>query len=142
MGRMKWTDEKKVRYPKKYAAYLSRGWTPEELETGLRNHDPKSEPAAKREFRKHYLRAATRRHRLKTYGLTNELMEAMLIRQGNSCAICHKDFYDGVFVVDHCHIRGHVRGLLCYRCNSAIARFSDRPELLESAARYLRAVPL
>lgn len=32
-----------------------------------------------------------------------------------------------------------VRGLLCFQCNSGLRKFSDDPDRLESAARYLRA---
>ncbi len=44
----------------------------------------------------------------------------------------------GVFVVDHCHSTGKVRGLLCYSCNIAIGLFKDNTELLEKAIFYLR----
>lgn len=31
-----------------------------------------------------------------------------------------------------------VRGLLCWRCNSGLQKYSDRPELFDNAAKYLR----
>lgn len=39
--------------------------------------------------------------------------------------------------VDHCHITGDVRGILCGYCNNGLGRFEDRPALLRRAAEYL-----
>jgi hypothetical protein len=43
----------------------------------------------------------------------------------------------GVFHVDHCHDRGHVRGLLCHNCNVGIGNFQHDTAVLESAIQYL-----
>ena len=39
--------------------------------------------------------------------------------------------------LDHCHNTGKIRGLLCMRCNTAIGRMHDDPELLRKAIAYL-----
>lgn len=39
--------------------------------------------------------------------------------------------------VDHDHVTGQVRGLLCHGCNVAIGHFGDDVEVLLSAVRYL-----
>lgn len=39
--------------------------------------------------------------------------------------------------VDHCHENGHVRGLLCSSCNTAIGLLRDDPAILRSAIAYL-----
>ena len=41
-------------------------------------------------------------------------------------------------MVDHCHVGGEVRGLLCSNCNVGLGMFADNPEALEAAARYIR----
>jgi hypothetical protein len=90
-------------------------------------------------------RAATRATRLEKllkqqYGLTLAEYEAMLAEQGGVCLICGRDPQTAGrerLVVDHDHATGHVRGLLCHRCNQGLGWFGDSTELLASAARYL-----
>jgi hypothetical protein len=43
-----------------------------------------------------------------------------------------------LLAIDHDHLTGKVRGLLCARCNQGIGLFSDSPERLEKAIGYLR----
>jgi len=76
---------------------------------------------------------------LKTFGLTIEDYENMLLRQNNQCAICGtKQCTSGKrFAVDHCHQTGRIRGLLCLRCNQAIGKFNDNYFLLQQAADYV-----
>ena len=73
----------------------------------------------------------------KVYGISMAEYEAMFERQGGACAICKRT---GVTLcVDHCHLTGEVRGLLCSQCNSAIGFCSDDPTVLQAAAQYLQA---
>jgi Recombination endonuclease VII len=72
----------------------------------------------------------------RVYGISLEDYDVMFERQGGACAICKRT---GVTLcVDHCHLTGEVRGLLCIRCNSAIGFCSDDPAVLLAAAEYLQ----
>lgn len=75
-----------------------------------------------------------------TYGIDINHFEKMLELQKYSCEICkiHQDNITGPLCVDHCHITGEVRGLLCFRCNSSIGKFEDDINLLTSAINYLQ----
>lgn len=82
-----------------------------------------------------------RAKRLAQYGLTEESYAELLQRQNNVCAICHEVPSSGPykdFVIDHDHLTGHVRGLLCNKCNNGLGLLGDNLEGLESAVTYLR----
>src|SRR6267142_1795993 len=57
--------------------------------------------------------------------------------QENSCAICGVSFSRTPHV-DHCHVTGKIRGLLCSKCNRGLGFFQDSVQTLESAVRYLK----
>ena len=66
--------------------------------------------------------------------------------QNYCCAICRKKFNKKgepfVLSVDHSHVSGLLRGLLCYVCNKFIlGRFQDNVEILKSAVKYLDNPP-
>lgn len=80
-------------------------------------------------------------HLLKKYSLTQTEYADMLLSQQGVCAICGnpETLLDRNLAVDHNHVTGEVRSLLCYRCNRAIGSFEDNSDLLFSAALYLLA---
>jgi Recombination endonuclease VII len=75
--------------------------------------------------------------RARRYGLTLAQYRALQARQGNACAICRK--VTRALCIDHCHVTGRVRGLLCLKCNSALGFCGDDPRLLRAALAYLLA---
>jgi len=75
--------------------------------------------------------------RARRYGLSLADYRALQARQGNACAICRK--VTRALCIDHCHVTGRVRGLLCRSCNSALGFYADDPRLLCAALAYLRA---
>lgn len=83
------------------------------------------------------------RHRSRTYGVTREQYKAMSAGQNDVCAICkqtQKRTRNGKPVelaVDHNHVTGKLRGLLCHNCNAALGLASDSPERLRAMADYL-----
>ena len=54
----------------------------------------------------------------------------------DECVICGSKER---LVVDHDHVTGKVRGMLCNHCNRGLGHFRDDPMLLEFAAQYLLA---
>lgn len=70
------------------------------------------------------------------YGLSREEYENLLKQQNNKCAICKKPFKSTPHI-DHDHDTNRIRGLLCYRCNTAIGSFKENIMTLKSAIRYL-----
>lgn len=87
-----------------------------------------------------FLVKSREREYFKKYGITVPEYEAMLAKQGGKCAICDGDCRTGQRLsVDHDHVTGAVRGILCKRCNTGLGYFNDRPELLVRASGYLSA---
>lgn len=76
--------------------------------------------------------------RLKKYGLSTTGYTRLLVMQGNVCAICKQPPAEvNGLVVDHNHVTGEVRGLLCSPCNTALGLFKDSPDIIDSAVAYL-----
>lgn len=90
-------------------------------------------------------KCATKAYALrKQYGLTGHDVRRMLREQSYACLICETRIGFGTkeknyLHIDHCHVTGGIRGLLCNRCNSGLGLFDDEPELLVRAARYVEA---
>lgn len=83
---------------------------------------------------------ATRKFRLKKYGMTFDDYDKLLAKQGGVCGICKQSPKPGkILGVDHCHASGVVRGLLCDYCNQALGLFKDNTQALLSAVDYLNA---
>lgn len=100
--------------------------------------------------RKYYNNNKTKRYlqkcksRLKTlYNITTFDYETMFQEQKGLCKICNtieSKTVDGIryrLAVDHCHITGKVRGLLCTKCNRGLGFFLDSPIVLTNAIQYL-----
>ena len=78
----------------------------------------------------------------RAFGITIEDWDTMYASQDGLCAICKQPEPEKSqryvnLSVDHCHISGTVRGLLCSSCNRALGLFNDDIERLRSATRYL-----
>lgn len=70
------------------------------------------------------------------YGLTIDQYEQMRAEQNGQCLLCltvpTKDL-----VVDHCHVSGVVRGLLCNRCNLQLGPLEKDPQKTQRILAYL-----
>jgi hypothetical protein len=73
---------------------------------------------------------------MRTYGMSVEDLDAMLLAQHGVCAICQTA---PAAHVDHDHQTDKVRGLLCFRCNAALGQLGDDPLVLRRAARYVES---
>lgn len=73
-------------------------------------------------------------HRVRKYDLTPEQYKELYSRQNGRCAICGAENPD---CIDHDHISGTVRGLLCRPCNYGLGHFKDRSDFLIKAANYV-----
>lgn len=79
------------------------------------------------------------------YGITLEEYEAMLLKQNHKCAICGTpdakttSKAQNSFCVDHDHVTGEVRGLLCSNCNRGLGLLGDTVEALKKALKYINA---
>jgi len=123
----------------------------------LRNGKPSSycKPCHKDYYRKRYAdrdsgfrtavlaRQATERvrHRRaeRLYGLAEGDLARLLADQRGLCAICDEPLTPPC--VDHDHLTGRVRGLLCHACNRGTGLLGDDPARLRSAADYLERTP-
>ena len=76
------------------------------------------------------------RSRLKKYGLTIDQYKSILVRQDGKCAICGDTLGCRVHI-DHDHVTGLVRGILCQSCNVGLGHFRDNSMILREAASYL-----
>lgn len=73
------------------------------------------------------------------YGLTLDEYEQLCLSQGGVCAICAEPDKRQRLSVDHDHITGRVRGLLCVYCNNVLGQARDRVDVLRRAIKYLEA---
>lgn len=62
--------------------------------------------------------------------------------QGGKCRICGGEqhgFRGKRLNVDHNHVTGKIRGLLCHSCNVSIGHFNDDPAILRRVIAYLES---
>jgi hypothetical protein len=73
-------------------------------------------------------------HLKRRYGIGATEVDAMIAAQGGRCLVCGRENPEHV---DHDHVTGRVRGILCFTCNGGLGNFSDDVDRLRSAATYL-----
>jgi hypothetical protein len=75
----------------------------------------------------------------RNYGIDASDYEEMMVKQEGKCSICKEVCSSNKRLsVDHCHLTGKVRGLLCSKCNTAIGLLKDDVALLSTATEYLK----
>ena len=81
---------------------------------------------------------SVRNSRFKTlYGITLDQFNKMKEDQHGLCATCGKKPIK-TLCVDHDHVTGKVRGLLCSSCNRGIGLLQDSIDILKQSVKYLR----
>lgn len=104
------------------------------------NHPQQARKTRIKWYKEHlgYIKGSRRNQTLRKYKMTEGEYNKILEFQGGGCAICGSTKGGGAHLaIDHNHMTGKVRGILCFKCNSALAMANDNPELLRSMANYL-----
>ena len=149
-------QQKRLLHPERMRAIDAkyRENNPEQVKATRRKYQERHRNERNEQHRKYYLkhadelRARSRqryqanaergrfRHYKTMYGLSEEEVRRMRLRQGGTCAACEHPFTSTPHV-DHDHVTGVVRGLLCGGCNRACGLVNDSPIRLRALAAYL-----
>ena len=100
---------------------------------------PARKKLGKREATRRARRSRHNSHLKEAYGITIKDYDKLLASQDGKCAICRGGTSKRHFAVDHNHKNGNVRGLLCARCNTGLARFMDNISTIRRAVKYMKA---
>jgi hypothetical protein len=78
-------------------------------------------------------------HLMRLYGITLEQYDELLQRQDHKCPVClrGKEEFTTNLAVDHDHISGEIRGLLCNYCNHRLVGRHRDGSLLRRIADYI-----
>jgi len=116
-------------------------WKPESEFPRNKNYedgrDPYFKPChnARGKESKQRLYGGSRHYHLKRrYAIGADEFDALVVAQGGACAICGREDPEHV---DHDHVTGEVRGILCFNCNGGLGQFRDSTDALRAAAFYL-----
>jgi len=125
------------KYPQKNFKVKACRWCDTEFAPQGPSHHYCSVPCRKEVYSdKHYKRV---------YGVGVRWVQKKLHEQGWKCAICkevgfkmREDHVSGLNL-DHDHVTGKPRALLCHNCNRGLGLFKDNPVFLRWAADYLES---
>lgn len=73
--------------------------------------------------------------RASKYGISYEAAELLL--DVTNCQVCDRHIVGRNHHIDHDHVTGKVRGVLCGKCNRALGQADDNPARLRALADYL-----
>jgi RNase P subunit RPR2 len=72
------------------------------------------------------------------YNMEREEYDALFSKQNGKCASCGGINSNGRSLgVDHDHITGEIRALLCGNCNAALGFLKDNPNLVAALLKYI-----
>lgn len=107
---------------------------------GLANQcKPCTSDSGRKDYQTHK-RRRTSAGLFRKYGITIDDYERMEMEQDYCCALCGEPelIQDRKLAVDHDHDTGRVRGLLCFKCNTALGRVCDTESALDRLIEYIR----
>lgn len=91
------------------------------------------------------------KHLKRKYGITQYQFLQLLESQNNKCGVCSTDLVKSTpplrlgskrdgneACVDHNHVTGKVRGILCFHCNTALGHLFDDTAILDKIKEYLK----
>lgn len=130
LERKRATDRRYAEEHREEAAARFAAWAPNNRDKLRANNERYVErhPQKRRYSARNY-------HLQKSYGISVEQFEDLLIQQVGRCGLCTAPMLNPC--IDHDHSTGAVRGLLCFSCNIALGHLRDDPQLCEQAA-YIR----
>lgn len=74
----------------------------------------------------------------RTYNCTYDEYMKLIEKSRNKCTICKAQLRKRTMVLDHCHKKNKVRGILCRDCNFGLGNFKDNIKTLLNAIKYLK----
>lgn len=113
--------------------YFSSGLCNECYQKKRRDADPQLTRQRNREYEqknRHKVREFQRRY---AYGIEPHEFEALAAAQSGRCAICKREKN---LCVDHCHVTGKTRGLLCKICNVAVGLAEASDVFVSNLSEY------
>ena len=127
---------KEYREKNKEKLYAKRNeWRLNNLERNKQNH------AKWRAENVESVKIHRRKSKLKKYNLTLDDFNLLMQQQNGCCAVClvkAEDTKNKWLCVDHNHLTGEVRGLLCDFCNTAIGLLREDLGIMQRASEYLK----
>lgn len=85
---------------------------------------------------------------LRVYGITRDEYDRRVQTQGDRCACCGtsekgkgRNGPRKLWCIDHDHVTGAIRGLLCHQCNAGIGNLGDNADGVRRALEYLTCQP-
>lgn len=73
---------------------------------------------------------------LRRYSISEDLYYK--IKKVKNCQCCSRKISSSEVCIDHCHISGTIRGVLCSTCNLSIGGLGDTMEGVQKALNYLK----
>ena len=85
--------------------------------------------------------------RKKKYDIDEDQLDLLWAVFKGKCGICNNDLIMPIaargqplnaMAIDHSHVTGNLRGLLCNGCNKGLGLFKDNPEYLKNAIKWVQ----